>query len=70
VPGGTITAIHDRIVAQLDDWIAYFEVDGSFPGTDPHDALVDDSGPNAVREVTREQMEYGSGARLTPPGPA
>src|SRR5690606_33306366 len=39
-PGHMISQIHDRIVEQLDDRIVDFEIDGSFPGDDEHDAHV------------------------------
>lgn len=101
-PGTLIARVHDRIVKQLDDRITDFEIDGSYPGSDPDDAhvhaaavasrasvlltadsgftdlddaaldalpyevqtpdsfflLVDDASGAAVREVTRQQLDY------------
>ena len=39
-PGHFIAGIHDRIVANIDDRITDFQIDGSFPGDDPDDAHV------------------------------
>ncbi len=104
-PGSLIRCVHDRIVEQLDMRVDDFEVDGSFPGTDPDDAhvhaaaissgagilltadtgftrmnedtldelpyavytpdeffvLIDDSMPNAVSQVTHQQLTYWYG---------
>lgn len=39
-PGGLISNIHDRIVANIDERVSDFVVDGSFPGKDQNDAHV------------------------------
>jgi predicted nucleic acid-binding protein len=39
-PGQLITAIHDRIVEQLDERITDYVIDGSFPGNDVNDAHI------------------------------
>jgi len=39
-PGQVLTAIHDRIVEQLDERITDYIIDGSYPGTDVNDAHI------------------------------
>lgn len=39
-PGRMISGIHDRVVEQLDECVADYEIDGTFPGKDENDAHV------------------------------
>lgn len=71
-PGHFIAGIHDRIVANIDDRITDFQIDGSFPGDDPDDAhvhaaavasgarilLTDDSGFTDLPDEAIEQLPY------------
>ena len=71
-PGRFITGIHDRIVANIDDRITDFQIDGSYPGGDPDDAhvhaaavasgarilLTDDSGLIDLPDEEIEQLPY------------
>lgn len=71
-PGAFISGIHDRVVANIDDRITDFQIDGSFPGNDPDDAhvhaaavasgarilLTDDSGFTDLPDDAIEQLPY------------
>ena len=39
-PGHLIASVHDLVVEQLDDRISDYQIDDSWPGTDPNDAHV------------------------------
>ncbi len=70
--GHFIAGIHDRIVANIDDRITDFQIDGSFPGDDPDDAhvhaaavasgarilLTDDAGFTDLPDEAIEQLPY------------
>ena len=70
--GRFIAGVHDRIVANIDDRITDFQIDGSYPGDDPDDAhvhaaavasgarilLTDDSGFTDLPDEEVEQLPY------------